>query len=127
MIQGFEDYTEPLTPYEKDTLIPILCAGLKRRIGVRNIISNKQICTALISRGYPKINEARIRKCINYIRLNDLVPFLLANSKGYYVATSYNEVEDYILGVRGRANSINAMGDALERQLMIQRTAALTL
>lgn len=113
MIEGFEEITESITPYERDMVIPALVNGLKKRVGARYAIRNKTICQALAARGFEKISEARIRKCINYIRINGLVPHLIANSHGYYVATSITEVDKYAESLKERATAILAMRKAL--------------
>lgn len=117
MIDGFEAITESVTPYEKEMIIPALVSGLKKRVGARYAIRNKTICQALKARGYDKISEPRIRKCINYIRINGLVPHLIANSNGYYVATSVEEVDKYAESLKDRATAILAMRKALVDQL----------
>ena len=117
MIQGFEDYTATLTTYERDMLIPILSEGLRKRIGAKNAIRNKEICLRLKSNGYENVSEPRIRKCVNYIRMNGLVPHLVANNRGYYVATSIEEVEKYVESLDERAKAIWAIRSALKDQL----------
>ena len=117
MVQGFEKYTEALTTYERDMLVPILVEGLKRRIGTKYAIRNKDICKALTARGYQNVTEARVRKCINFIRINGLVPHLVANSKGYYVATSVEEVERYAQSLQERAEAIWAVRGCLLKEL----------
>ena len=61
--------------------------------------------------------EARVRKCINYIRMRGLVPHLIANSNGYFVATSIAQVEKYMKSLDQRATAIWAMRSALNAQL----------
>ena len=65
--------------------------------------------------GY-KISEPRIRKIINYIRNNDMVPCLIANSDGYYVAQSNEEMLTYEDSLLGREEAIRAVRLAMERQ-----------
>ena len=117
MIQGFEKYTATLTTYERDMLVPILTEGLKKRVGTKNAVRNREICRRLIEAGYPNVSEPRVRKCINYIRMNGMVPHLVANCRGYYVATSIEEVERYIGSLDERAKSIWAIRAALKDQL----------
>ncbi len=117
MVQGFEKFTEALTAYERDLLVPVLCEGLKRRIGSKYAIRNREICAALARRGYEKVTEARVRKCINHIRVKGLVPHLGANSRGYYVATSVEEVEQYVQSLKEREEAIGAVRRALVGQL----------
>lgn len=82
MVTGFENYTASLTPYERELLVPVISDGLKKRIGSKYAIKNKDICRILRANGYEKVTEARMRKCINFIRIHGLVPHLVANSKG---------------------------------------------
>ncbi len=95
MLQGFEQYTHQLTKYEEGVLLPLLISGLKTKRGKDKAVTNKKICEALKAKGY-KITDARVRKVISFIRIHGLVINLIACSKGYYVATKPQEIEDYI-------------------------------
>ena len=44
MIEGFEQITESITPYEKEMIVPALVAGLKKRVGSKYAIRNKTMC-----------------------------------------------------------------------------------
>ena len=115
MITGFDNETAPLTDYEEQTLLPIMvrCLSLKR--GKDNAVTNTYICSRLKDRGH-KVSGARIRKLINHIRINGLVPRLIATSDGYYIATDNREMESYIDSLRGREEAIRAVREAMERQ-----------
>ena len=117
MIQGFEEITAELTTYETDMLVPIITEGLKTKVGAKNAIRSKRIAEVLDEHGYPGISTARIRKCVNYIRRNGLVPHLVANSNGYYVATSVEEVERYARSLEQRASAILSVRKAITEQL----------
>ena len=43
-----------------------------------------------------KIRPERLRKIINFIRLNDFVPCLCSTSKGYFIAHTNEELHEYI-------------------------------
>jgi arginine repressor len=118
MIINFEEHTHELNGYEERTLLPLLIKGLKTKVGKDKAVTNKQICKALTESGY-KINDTRIRKMIQYIRVNDLVPLLIATSKGYYLATEEEQVEKYIRSLSERLSAISKTRDALIRQLKI--------
>ena len=60
MIDGFEEITEGITPYEKEMIVPALVNGLKKRVGARYAIRNKTMCQALKARGFEKVSEPRI-------------------------------------------------------------------
>lgn len=117
MIEGFKEFTAHLTDYEREMIVPALVEGLKKRVGSRMAIRNKTLCSELKARNFEGITEARIRKCINFIRMNGLVPHLVANSNGYYIATSIQEVEKYCESLKERAMAIFSMRQALEYQL----------
>ena len=116
MINGFEEITYHLTEYERDILLPIMIKGLKKRHGIENAITSKVIQEKCSDAGY-KLNGARIRKLINYIRINHLVPFLMATSKGYYVENDISKLYTYIESLNQRANAILAVAKSLEKQL----------
>lgn len=117
MITNFEDYTAVLTTYEQDIIVPLLAAFLKTRVGSKYAIRNKDMCRMFTERGYQGLTEARVRKCINYIRINGMVPHLIANSHGYFCATSVEQVETYIESLDQRAKAIWAMRSALQNEL----------
>jgi hypothetical protein len=116
MIPGFEDQTAPLTDYEKITLMPLIVVGLSKRKGVNNAITNAGICKALKSRGYTKVNSARIRKIINHIRLYDKLSCLVSSSKGYYVTKDQDILNTYIDSLNKRATAILAVARAIDKQ-----------
>ena len=119
MITNFEEITEELSPDELE-LIPILISGLKTKTkafkvkapeivhGMRNKISSMGLKT--------KMTEARLRKCINYIRSNSLLP-VIATSKGYYVSYDKNEIENQILSLTERSRSIMNCAEGLKKLL----------
>lgn len=95
-------------------LVPIFSNYLKQKVGAKNAVKNNDICLLFKEKGYQNLTEARVRKCINYIRMNGLVPHLVANSNGYYCATSVKEVEKYMDSLEQRAKAIWAVRSALE-------------
>lgn len=87
---------------------------LKLAYGHENAVFNQQIAESCPEEIKP--NPARIRKIINHIRQNDLVPCLIASSKGYYVAETEEELLDYEDSLRGRADAIMGVCESIERQ-----------
>lgn len=115
MIKGFDKETQPLTDYERETLLPVLVAGLKVKIGKENAVTNKHIVTMLQKVRY-KISDTRVRKLINHIRINDLVPALIATSDGYYIAQTEAELLEYEESLKGREDAIRTVRQSIERQ-----------
>lgn len=106
MITTFEEQTHPLTDYELITLLPLMIAGFTTKIGVINCVTNSQICKSLKNKGFD-VNEPRIRKLVFYIRHKNLVPNLIASSKGYWIATDKKEVDTWIDSLKSRIDAIN--------------------
>ncbi len=105
MLFGFEVETAELNAYEKDTLLPMILAGLGIKKGVEMAVTNKQICERMTSRGYP-ISGARVRKIIHYIRVKRLLPFLCASSKGYWIEPDLERYMQWIGSMVGRNQAI---------------------
>ena len=116
MITNFENETHELNDYESNTLLPLLVKGLRTKVGKENAVTNKQICKALKEQGY-KINDARVRKLVQYIRVNHIVNLVIATSKGYYLATTKDEVQKYIKSLTERLNAIEETKTAIIKQL----------
>jgi hypothetical protein len=108
MIINFEEYTEPLTDYERDTLLPVIVAGLRTKTEKDLAITNVKMCRALREAGYRKLNEPRMRKIINHIRVNGLIKNLVASSKGYWIEEDIEERKKYVKSIKQRAASMMA-------------------
>jgi hypothetical protein len=117
MLTGFENETYDLTDYELQRVLPAIRSGLLTKQGAGMAVTNKQIVAGLERNRAIKTNEARVRKIINYIRNKNMIPRLIASSKGYYIASSRQEVLDYIESLRGRENAIKQVRVAMEDQL----------
>lgn len=115
MIQGFEEQTQPLTDYERDTLLPLIRWGLSTKRGREKSIPGSTIIRKMRAQGY-KLDGPRLRKIVNHIRSNDLIEGLVSTSKGYYVASTAQEIEDYIYSLQGRVEAIQEVIRALSRQ-----------
>ena len=90
MITNFDEITHDLTDEEKK-FIPYIINGLKRRVGPDSVVKTEVICNGLNSLNEArkfatcKMSPARLRKCINHIRRNGLLNFVIGTSAGYYV------------------------------------------
>jgi hypothetical protein len=117
MIKNFENITYELTPkelelvelvmngfngYRKDSPIkaPEICAGMNKYLSENNIKM--------------KFTSVRLRKFVNYIRANSLLP-LIATSKGYYVTDSQDEIDSCVESLKNRANGILEAAKGLEK------------
>ena len=123
MIKGFSNETSPLNDYELRVLLPVILAGLKDKQGKRNAVTNGYIIGRLKQQGY-RIDAPRLRKVINHIRTNDLIPGLIATSEGYFLAENEQELMDYEDSLRGRDEAIKAVRLAIARQRRMLYTEA---
>lgn len=114
MIRGFKRETEPLNEYELETLLPIIVRGMRKHVGRHNPVINRHIVSSLRSRY--NITEARLRKIINHIRREDIIPGLVATSEGYYIAETEQELKDYEMSLLGRELAIREVRESITRQ-----------
>jgi hypothetical protein len=114
MIKNFENETQQLNEYEKNVLLPLLIRGLETKNGNKNAVTNKYIISVL--KPTYRLNEARVRKIINHIRTNDLIPGLIATSEGYFIAETEAELLEYEESLKGREDAIRAVRLAIARQ-----------
>ena len=112
MLVNFEDITEELSDYELKTLVPALIAGFKTKTK-DNPIKAPDIIKSMVAKDY-SITQARLRKCVNYIRCNGLLP-LIGTSKGYYCSNDTVEIEKQITSLHQRAYSINQAALGLKK------------
>lgn len=107
----------PLTALEIAAL-PNIIAIINNIQGKNNAKTNKEICDKLFELNGITMSDVRFRKIIRHIRVNDLIPFLASNSKGYYIENDKTEMFKYILRLEKRAESIKATALALRKQLI---------
>jgi hypothetical protein len=77
-----------------------------------------------------KLNGVRLRKLVNYIRANGIVP-LIATSKGYYISYDKKEIETQIKSLYQRASSIkncaNGLSNFLKEDLIVSQSNQIKL
>jgi hypothetical protein len=113
MIDNFEELTYELTDVEIK-MLPLLISGFKNYT-IDNPIKEPDIVSRFNERNYPlKLSGVRLRKIVNYIRTNGLLP-LIATSKGYYVSYDKSIIESQIKSLRQRSFSINNCANGLEK------------
>lgn len=116
MLQGFEEYTAPLTDYERDELLPRVVHYLSLCNGSENARKNRDIVRNLRYYGCKGVGGARVRKIINHIRIHALVQGLVASGRGYYVTEDPAELDKFISSLAGREDAIRAVRVSMERQ-----------
>lgn len=115
MIVNFENITNELTEVEL-TILPMVIRGFSN-YNKNNPIKEPEIVERFNQKDYGvKLTGARLRKIVNHIRTNGLLP-LIATSKGYYVSYDEVEIETQIKSLKQRARSIDSCADGLSKFL----------
>ena len=114
MIRNFYRETDHLSRYEEKTILPKVVEILEHRKGMAQTITSKKIIA--LYGASDKESSARVRKVINYIRNNGIIPCLIATNKGYYIATDAKEITDYEESLRGRVSAIHKMRQSIHKQ-----------
>ena len=112
MIKGFETITADLSNDELQ-MIQSIIKGLKGKQSKDNAITGAKICDAM------GLSGPRLRKIINHIRINNLLPGLCSTSNGYFIATNIEEMNDYIISLKQRIKAQVDVLNALEQQTII--------
>jgi len=94
-------------------------------VGPDNCRTNKQIQKYYNAKGY-KLNDIRVRRIIRYIRLNNMVPFLVASAKGYYRTTDQQDILRFLESCRQRERAQQEMRQAIEKQYIVKYGKQLT-
>lgn len=109
MLKGFEDYTEPLSEYERDIVMPRVLSILKKYKPTKgNPIMNWNIRDKLYEYNI-KVKPATVRRVIHYIRVNYLIKGLMATSCGYYLTRDPHLLNTYMKTLQGRIRAIQAV------------------
>jgi hypothetical protein len=105
MIKGHEDITHDLTKEEYELALR-LAPFLEKRTKENPILA-KQIIDGVNEKWnpIPKLTDARLRKIVNYYRVQSILP-VISTSKGYYVSYNEDDVNDMMASLCQRANSI---------------------
>ena len=130
MVTGFEGLTYELNKFEKEHLVPLLVRSWERRwleergtvymkeivLGLRNHYTRHTTDPKELKQVLKKISEPRIRKVIHHIRVNGLVPNLIATSKGYFKTENPEKLKKYIESCWERSNSFKEVALSMENQ-----------
>lgn len=127
MITGFEELTQPLNEKEQNVFLPPILKGLRAKVGRNKAVTNKDIRNGLRKKLGIKIGDARVRKIVNHIRCNDLIPCLVAIHDGYYIAETEQELIDYEESLEGREDAIREVRMAIRRQRLCKYHGELPL
>jgi hypothetical protein len=113
MLQSFKEQTREISDHEEAVLVPLIINELKTRTGRSKAIKNAELIALCYNAGNTnKIQPARLRKMIEHIRQNNLLPGVVGHASGYYVAQTPEELKEWIETMIGRRNAIKLSIDA---------------
>jgi hypothetical protein len=121
MIKNFEEFTIELTPTEY-RLIPMMVDRFNNKRGIIHIVTAETMIAKINEAFGIKLKDTRIRKIIQYIRVNNLVPGLIATSKGYYTAETTAEINEWIESLKAREFAIRQIREVAEHHVHLMET-----
>lgn len=113
MIKGFEDYTENLSDADIDTarkVYRVMYYYFDRDL----VVTNDMIRSEMEINYHIKLSPSKVRKLINWIHVNNHIPYLIASQNGYGCAKTIEELQDYKKSLEGRVSAINQRIKAVE-------------
>ena len=118
-ITNFEDFTNELNDKELE-ILPLVIHSFRKYdkdSPIKSAEIVKKMNIYLQERDYKiKMTGARLRKMVNFIRSNSLLP-LIATSKGYFTSKNKETVEKQIQSLLERSRSIRLCADGLTKFL----------
>jgi hypothetical protein len=100
MIYHFFDITYEITPEE------VLEAELLADKWNKDPYKHEHKCAGQLCDSFARagihMSEVRLRKIINFIRLNNMITGLCSDSKGYWIARNANELKDTLISLKDR-------------------------
>lgn len=106
-----------MNDYERDVLVPLVCDILKEH-GCRPLPS-LEISNMIRSVGHTASTRS-VRRVINHIRREGLVPCVASSPKGFFVASNEAEITECIYTLESLADSIQEVIHALKEQRYIK-------
>lgn len=103
---------------EERSLVPMFIRCLQGHIESKQAIKAKDIsasCTLWAAKKGLLIDlrKPKVCKIIRHIRLNNLLPNLVASSKGYYITNDSEELARYIFSLEDRVKAITQVVDVM--------------
>jgi hypothetical protein len=119
MITNFEEHTHELTSDEMEILQLVIHGfrAYKKTNPIKAELIVKRMNVFLENNGYKiRLTQPRLRKLVNYIRSNSLIP-LIATSHGYFTTNCKLTIQQQIISLQERANSIERCAQGLKKFL----------
>lgn len=109
--------SDRLNDFERGVLLPLVVGFLRDAHGRK--LTSYMIASAIRKQGHT-CDSLRVRRIVNHIRCNAIIPCLAAGSNGYFVATDASEITETINSLEGRVDAIQEVIEALKEQRYIK-------
>lgn len=109
--------SDRLNDFERGVLLPLVVGFLRDARGRK--LTSYMIAEAIRKRGHA-CDSMRVRKIVNHIRCNAIIPCLAASGNGYFVASNADEITETINSLEGRVDAIQEVIEALKQQRFIK-------
>ena len=109
--------TYKMNDFERDVLVPLVCDLLTKANG--RPLPSKVIAEAIRKIGH-QADTRSVRRVINHIRREGLVPCVASSPKGFFVANNVTEITECIYTLESLADSIQEVIEALKSQRYIK-------
>lgn len=113
MLENFEEYTEDITPAQKQIAL-MFSQKIQHHVGKQRAVKSKQI------EKHYNVNGTTVRKMANYLRTTGLCPKLVSTSKGYFIAANNEEMESYLRSMYDRGRKIMGVAMAQCKHLGVE-------
>lgn len=121
MLTNFEPITVEVNDEEKE-MAQVIIDRFLQRPGIENAATNQDIAAGLSKVFGVTPGAARVRKLIQWIRVNNLLPGLIATSKGYYFTDSIPDIERWIQSMEERERSMAESRKVAQTHVYILKT-----
>ncbi len=109
-------FSKKVTYEEKIQVIPLIVRRIKLANKQGITITNDHLRHSLAKHYGVTMVAGTMRKLLHYIRINGIVPCLIANSGGYYIAKTTLEMTTYLASLQKRIREIGVLKRALDSQ-----------
>ena len=106
--------TTRMNDYERDVLVPLVCDLLMQAGGLP--LSSMRIADEIRRTGHAA-STRQVRRCVNHIRVNGIIPCVASSPKGFFVASNESEISECISTLEALADSIQEVIEALRGQM----------
>lgn len=109
--------SDRLNDFERGVLLPLVVGFLCDARGRK--LTSYMIAEAIRKQGHT-CNSFTVRRIVNHIRCNAIIPCLASGNNGYFVASNAGEITDTINSLEGRVDAIQEVIESLREQRFIK-------